>query len=218
MQLTRLVLFFLPLAVFISSCAARVEKVKQPTAVNKENNSSKVRKQTVHQTGEKPKLSVIGSENKTQTLTKKNKTALSKKGKTSKPPVKAKSPVIGLENKTQTLPEEQKKSISKKRNKPPTTVLKNQKQPLTREKEKKTPKEVSKNEIPRRELVEIAKLAAAKRNPVVRKEGNFLIEAIPKKGTDNCNKILVKVKNEKLNLERDYSVLLCGEKVEVKPD
>lgn len=132
---------------------------------------------------------------------------------------KAKPAAVRLENKTQTLPKEGKTSISKPRRngKPPAAVLKNQTPTPPKGKEKATPKIVSNNEIPRRELVEISKLAAAKKNPVVRKVENFLIEAIPKKGTGNCNKVLVKVKLEKSKTERDYSVILCGESVEVKP-
>ena len=72
-------------------------------------------------------------------------------------------------------------------------------------------------EIPRRELVEIAKLAVAKGNPVVRKVENFLIEAIPKGEGENCRHVVVKVKADNGKGERDFSVKLCGERIEVNP-
>lgn len=79
-----------------------------------------------------------------------------------------------------------------------------------------TSKKVSKP-ISEQVLINIAKLSERKKNPVVRNIKGFLIEAIPKGVENNCNRVIVKVKNSKRNVERNYSILLCKEGIKIIP-
>ncbi|HIC08482.1 MAG TPA: hypothetical protein EYO62_00280 [Aquificales bacterium] len=64
------------------------------------------------------------------------------------------------------------------------------------------------------ELINTAKLAALKGTPVVRKFEGTIIEAVPKRGKNNCKQVFLKVKTSKG--EKDYTATVCGNEVEIE--
>ena len=120
-------------------------------------------------------------------------------GKQSKPKRKEKASIATLEHKT-VEPQKVEKETSKpkeERVKPSAT------------------KEIKSSQIPPK-VIETAKLSVLKGSAQIQKEGNIVYEALPKKLKNGCYSVLVKVKNLKEKVERDYTLEVCNGKVKLQ--